>query len=71
MLNTKKGEWLLSTVPAHKLLIESDSPFTNQTRYNFTVDYFNDFYIKASNILYKSFDEIELLFSENFRTLLE
>ena len=71
MLNTKKGEWLLSTVPAHKLLIESDSPFTKQTRYNFTVDYFNDFYIKASNILYKSFDEIELLFSENFRTLLE
>lgn len=71
MLTTKKGEWLISTVPANKLLIESDSPFTKQTRYNFTVNYFDDFYMRVSRILGKSVDETELLFSENFRALLE
>lgn len=71
MLATKKGERLISTVPANKLLIESDSPFTKQTRYNFTVNYFDDFYMRVSKILGKSVYETELLFSENFRVLLE
>lgn len=70
MLTTKKGEQLISAVPVNKLLIESDSPFTKQTRNNLTADYFDDFYISASKILAKSVDETKLLFSENFRTLL-
>lgn len=71
MLTTKKGEGLISAVPVNKLLIESDSPFIKQTRYNFTVDYFDDFYRRLSKILSKSVDETKMLFSENFRTLLE
>lgn len=71
MLTTKKGEGLISAVPVNKLLIESDSPFIKQTRYNFTVDYFDDFYMRLSKILSKSVDETKMLFSENFRTLLE
>lgn len=71
MLVTKKGAALISDIPLNKLLIESDSPFTKQTRNNFTVDYFDDFYMKASKILGKTVDEVELLFSENFKTLLK
>ena len=71
MLVTKKGAALISVIPANKLLIESDSPFTKQTRNNFTVDYFDDFYIKTSKILGKTVDETELLFSENFRNLIK
>lgn len=71
MLVTKKGVALISDIPLNKLLIESDSPFTKQTRNNFTVDYFDDFYMKASKILGKTVDEVELLFSENFKTLLK
>ncbi len=71
MLVTKKGVALISAMPSNKLLVESDSPFTKQTRNNFTIDYFDDFYLNLSNILGKSVDETELLFSENFRTLLK
>ena len=71
MLVTKKGAALISDIPLNKLLIESDSPFTKQTRNNFTIDYFDDFYMNASKILGKTVDEVEFLFSENFRTLLK
>jgi TatD DNase family protein len=71
MLATKKGTALISAMPSNKLLIESDSPFTKQTRNNFSVDYFDDFHMSVSKILGKSVDETKQLFSENFRTLLE
>lgn len=71
MLATKKGRKLILTVPINKLLIESDSPFTKQTRHNFTAQYFDDFYISLSNILGKSVDEIKLLLSANFINILE
>lgn len=71
MLATKRGASLISAMPPKKILIESDSPFTKQTRNNFTVDYFDDFYAGASKILCKSVDETKLLFSENFRELLK
>lgn len=71
MVTTKKGQELILTVPINKLLIESDSPFTKQTRHNFTAQYFDDFYISLSNILGKSVDEIKLLLSANFINILE
>ena len=71
MLVTKKGAALIADIPLNKLLIESDSPFTQQTKNNFTVDYFDDFYMKASKILGKTVDDVELMFSENFKTLLK
>lgn len=71
MLVTKKGAALISVMPLDKLLIESDSPFTKRTRRDFTVEYFDDFYISVSKILGKSVKDTELMFSENFRTLLE
>jgi TatD DNase family protein len=70
MLNTNKGKSLLLTVPANKLLIESDSPFTKDTKNNFTIDYFEKFYKLSSKILGKSEEETKLLFSNNFKELL-
>ncbi|QQY79053.1 TatD family hydrolase [Keratinibaculum paraultunense] len=70
MLNTKKGKNLLLTVPSSKLLIESDSPFTKYTKNDFTIDYFDKFYMLSSKILGKSEEEVKLLFSSNFIDLL-
>lgn len=71
MLKTKKGQNLLATVPTTRLLIESDSPFTKQTRDDFTIDYFDNFYKLSSRILGKSEEEIKLIFSNNFNQLFQ
>lgn len=71
MLATKKGQNLLVAVPANKLLIESDSPFTKHTKNNFTINYFDNFYKLSSKVIGKSKEETKLLFSNNFKKLLE
>jgi TatD DNase family protein len=71
MLTTKKGQNLILSVPQNKLLIESDAPFTKHTKQNFTINYFYKFYELSSNILEISREEVELLFSNNFRSLID
>ncbi|UTR14912.1 TatD family hydrolase [Salipaludibacillus sp. LMS25] len=71
MLNSKKGREIVKRIPTDQLLIESDAPFTNATKYSYDLDFIDTIFTKTADLLNRTEQEVREIYSENFIRLLK
>ena len=64
------GQNLIRKIPIHRLLIESDAPFTKGNSLYYAIDQLVDTTKQLSAIFGFSLDEMSNILSNNFRRLL-
>ncbi len=71
MASYQSGQNLIRKMPLHRLLIESDAPFTKGNSPSYSVEQFVDTAKQMSVIFGFSLDEMIKILSDNFRRLLK
>ncbi|WP_445671286.1 TatD family hydrolase [Paenibacillus sp. FSL K6-2862] len=71
MFNSKNGKELIKNMPLDKILLESDAPFTQNTKKSYSLEFISSVETGLSNI--KGFKEnsVNLILKNNFKSLLQ
>jgi TatD DNase family protein len=71
MVNSKKGQIIIRTIPANRLLIESDGPFTKDTHNSYHLSFVDKLIRKLAIIRGCENDDMSIQLKENFKSVLE
>lgn len=70
MINSVNGRKIINHIPMERILIESDAPFTNGLRDNYSVDFMDPIYRYLCDSKQLSETEMSVLLKQNFKNLL-
>jgi TatD DNase family protein len=70
MINSKKGQEVIRRIPIHKILIESDGPFTKETRNSYNLSFLDNIVRRLSEIKQHDYNTMSLMLKENFISLI-
>jgi TatD DNase family protein len=71
MLKSQKGRTIIKRIPLNRLLIESDAPFTKDSKNNYNLRFVEKIVNELSVLKELEIDTMYKLFKNNFRKLLE
>lgn len=71
MVNSKRGQNIIKRIPANRLLIESDGPFTKDTHDSYHLSFVDGLIRKLAKIRECDNNELSFQLKENFKNVLE
>ncbi|WP_422656689.1 Qat anti-phage system TatD family nuclease QatD [Paenibacillus sp. EC2-1] len=71
MFNSKNGNELIKNMPLDKILLESDAPFTKNTKKTYNLDFVSSVEKGISNVKGLKEESVNIILKNNFNTLLQ
>jgi len=71
MFNSKNGKELIKNMPLDKILLESDAPFTQNTKKTYNLDFISSVETGISDIKGLKEETVNLILKNNFKSLIQ